>query len=152
MNPNELVRLARAVRDAEPFDSVEKARELARLSKVAKLGLTETIYPSATHSRLEHSLGILDVLQRLDTHANIMGHLVQELAQQQERTSSVLEKMAGSQPTKDDVVSKELSELRERQDRLETMTSQFWREYEDFRSALRGAIAAGSENRAPNSR
>lgn len=47
-------------------------REFRRLSRISQLGLVAQVYPAATHSRFEHSLGVYRVallyLQRLQHH------------------------------------------------------------------------------------
>src|SRR5438093_1075477 len=58
------------------FDPLERAildtRPVQRLRNIKQLALTNQLYPGATHSRLEHSLGVMELAGRaLDTvHAH----------------------------------------------------------------------------------
>jgi len=51
------------------FDEVEKAiidsKAFQRLHYVRQLGITYLIYPGATHSRFEHSLGVMEIATRI---------------------------------------------------------------------------------------
>jgi HD superfamily phosphohydrolase len=56
--------------EREPFDRsvwplVDESRELQRLRRIKQLGLSEFVFPSATHTRFAHSLGVFHNARRL---------------------------------------------------------------------------------------
>jgi HD superfamily phosphohydrolase len=48
----------------EPYLSAMEQPEFQRLRRVSQLGLTDLVYPGATHSRLIHSLGVFYVMKQ----------------------------------------------------------------------------------------
>jgi uncharacterized protein len=55
--------------ERDPFDSsvwpLVDTRELQRLRRIKQLGLSEFVFPSATHTRFVHSLGVFHNARRL---------------------------------------------------------------------------------------
>jgi len=55
--------------EREPFDMsvwpLVDSRELQRLRRIKQLGLSEFVFPSATHTRFAHSLGVFHNARRL---------------------------------------------------------------------------------------
>lgn len=49
----------------EPFKSLIETREFQRLRNIKQLGLSYLIYPSANHSRFEHSIGAFCLAQKI---------------------------------------------------------------------------------------
>jgi len=57
--------------------SVISAPPVQRLRRVAHLGLSDAVYPSATHSRFEHSLGVMHLAGELSTSLGLSADEVQ---------------------------------------------------------------------------
>ncbi len=86
-----MVRNTHEIRDAIhtfiQFDSHERrivdSRPFQRLRNVNQLALTHLVYPGATHKRFEHSLGVMDLADRIFgvvTHAdNVSGEVRESL-------------------------------------------------------------------------
>ena len=61
-----------------------------RLRWIRQLALTELVYPGATHTRFEHSLGVMEVASRIfdslaRTHGNVMEQTFATVEQLKER-------------------------------------------------------------------
>jgi HD superfamily phosphohydrolase len=63
---------------------------LQRLRRIRQLGVVHYVYPAATHSRLEHSLGTLHQVQRLITTLNDAGPLRAHETEQPSTTHPVI--------------------------------------------------------------
>lgn len=59
--------------------SLIKSRQLQRLKGIKQLGLVETVYPGACHSRFEHSLGCMYMAGRMAEHLNLSSEDVRKV-------------------------------------------------------------------------
>lgn len=57
--------------------NVISAPDVQRLRRVAHLGLSDAVYPSATHSRFEHSLGVMHLAGELATSLRLPEETIQ---------------------------------------------------------------------------
>jgi HD superfamily phosphohydrolase len=58
--------------DREIILELFHSKEFRRLSRIGQLGLTNLIYPSATHSRLDHSLGVYHITKKMILNSGII--------------------------------------------------------------------------------
>jgi len=49
-----------------------------RLRRISQLGLVNLVYPGANHSRFQHALGTLHLMQKVITHLNSKGNFINE--------------------------------------------------------------------------
>lgn len=65
------------------LNSEEKAvidtPQMQRLRKIQQLGLSSLVYPSASHSRFEHSLGVMELSDRFAENLKLSDHKKQEI-------------------------------------------------------------------------
>jgi HD superfamily phosphohydrolase len=59
--------------------SLIKSRPMQRLKGIKQLGLVETVYPGACHSRFEHSLGCMYMAGRMAEHLNLSSEDVRKV-------------------------------------------------------------------------
>jgi len=49
-----------------------------RLRRISQLGLVNLVYPGANHTRFQHALGTLHLMQKVITHLNTKGNFISE--------------------------------------------------------------------------
>ena len=49
-----------------------------RLRRISQLGLVNLVYPGANHTRFQHALGTLHLMQKVITHFNTKGNFISE--------------------------------------------------------------------------
>ena len=47
-----------------------------RLRRISQLGLVNLVYPGANHTRFQHALGTLHLMQKAITHLNTKGNFI----------------------------------------------------------------------------
>ena len=71
------------VHGAIQIDELERhliqSRPVQRLKGIKQLGLVETIYPGASHSRFEHSMGCMYMAGRMAEYLGLSGEEVQKV-------------------------------------------------------------------------
>jgi HD superfamily phosphohydrolase len=63
-----------AIRIEGPILDLMETLELQRLNAIRQLGLTYLTFPGANHSRIEHSLGVYHIANRIAKHLNLDEH------------------------------------------------------------------------------
>jgi HD superfamily phosphohydrolase len=71
------------VHGAIQIDELERhlilSRPVQRLKGIKQLGLVETVYPGASHSRFEHSIGTMYMAGRMAEHLGLSGEEVRKV-------------------------------------------------------------------------
>jgi uncharacterized protein len=55
------------------------ARSVQRLKGIKQLGLVDTVYPGANHTRFEHSIGTMEIAGRIGSHLNLSFEDIQKV-------------------------------------------------------------------------